>query len=186
MLCGLLFFTVLALTAITICDLSEFASVKVPCYCSRIGLEFSFHASRDFELDTSGFGVFLDKIRKKAMKMMAAIFKPALQQLVERVAEIVGEEDEGKINVSASLTQKRTSLGASESCAPQLDGETNGVSLQFPFFVDDDDDDASPPMPLPTIPTPNDTEPNGSVPDASAIATPSYSNTNFGRVHAYR
>ncbi|KAK0209929.1 hypothetical protein IW262DRAFT_499427 [Armillaria fumosa] len=35
-----------------------------------------------------------------------------------------------------------------------LDGQTNVVSLRFPFLVDDDDDDdSSPPTPLPTTPT---------------------------------
>ncbi|KAK0207809.1 hypothetical protein IW262DRAFT_1529398 [Armillaria fumosa] len=33
-----------------------------------------------------------------------------------------------------------------------LDGQTNVVSLRFPFLVDDDDDDTSPPTPLPTTP----------------------------------
>ncbi|KAK0432965.1 hypothetical protein EV421DRAFT_1910519 [Armillaria borealis] len=33
-----------------------------------------------------------------------------------------------------------------------LDGQTNIISLRFPFLLDDDDD-ASPPMPLPTTPT---------------------------------
>ncbi len=34
-----------------------------------------------------------------------------------------------------------------------LDGQTNVVSLRFPFLVDDEDDDASPPTPLPATPT---------------------------------
>ncbi|KAK0226854.1 hypothetical protein EDD85DRAFT_1027347 [Armillaria nabsnona] len=34
-----------------------------------------------------------------------------------------------------------------------LDGQTNVVSLRFPFLLDDDDDDASPPTPLPATPT---------------------------------
>ncbi|PBK80363.1 hypothetical protein ARMGADRAFT_1020928 [Armillaria gallica] len=34
-----------------------------------------------------------------------------------------------------------------------LDGQTNIVSLRFPFLIDDDGDDASPPTPLPATPT---------------------------------
>ncbi|PBK79687.1 hypothetical protein ARMGADRAFT_1172281 [Armillaria gallica] len=34
-----------------------------------------------------------------------------------------------------------------------LDGQTNVVSLRFPFLLDDDDVDASPPTPLPATPT---------------------------------
>ncbi len=68
-----------------------------------------------------------------------------------------------------------------------LDGQTNVVSLRFPFLIND----ASPPTPLPAMPThtrllsARHAKPTFFISHASAITAPAYSNADSGHIQSH-